>query len=390
MNTTLAPTTSAATSGTPASAGSGVGAPAGGPVSPFNALAAMLAEEPQPGVTAPHEAPPASGTDAPPEPVAGAADADGQPPLPPETPPADELKPPGEGEPPNLPSDPDKETPKPEITKATQKRIDDLTAEKYRLRDENEALKSKLTEAEKSAGAEIRGPSPQPLPENVSKLRTVIEVEARQGQLETLVDALQDFLDANPGDAETVYDAQTQQPVSMEADGRRYLSRSQIITERGHARAELKALPKRALQITQTEQLRTAQAQLQTSLAEKFPHLKNPDHAETQMFQAAMHMPEIANHPAGPMIAYKLARGHAIVEAELAKANGNGKPLFGTPPRTVAPAPGKVPVRQPSPSGGGAAPTPAAGRAKMDDALTRNRKEGSPASLAALIAVTGR
>ena len=387
MNAIPTATTSAATSSAPAGGNSGVGATATPPMSPFHALAAMLAEEPQPGVTATNEAPPASGTDAPPESVAGAANEDGQPVLPPETTPsAGEKTPAGENDSPNLPSDP---KPKPEVTKATQKRIDELTAEKYRLRDENEALKTKLSDAEKPASPAAHSPGPQNLPESVAKLRTVADVEARQGQLETLVDGLQDFLDANPGEPETVYDAQTQKPVNLEADGRRYLSRAQIIAERAQARAELKALPKRAAQITQSEHLRTAQTQMQTELAKDFPHLSDPENPETQLYQAAL--AAYAFHPGAPLIALKLARGHQVIEAERqARTNGNGhvKPLFGGAGQRPAPLPGQVPVRQPGTAGGSAA-VPAPARANVQAALDRNRKEGSRESLAALIAAGG-
>jgi len=174
------------------------------------------------------------------------------------------------------------------------------------------------------------------------------QIAARQAEAETEVDTLETFLDTNSGDASTVYDLTTGQAVQMEADGKRYYTRGQLVAWKQTSKAELRALPKHAAQIEQTAALKRSQAQIASLLAEKFPKLKDPESPVTQLYQAALKAYEF--HPNGPMIAFKLARGHVLVEAELAAANGKGTPLFGTPPRTPA---GKVPVRQAAPSGGG-------------------------------------
>lgn len=372
-------TTFAATSTAPAGGFGGVSG-VSATLSPLHALAHMLNEESQPDVPATDETPIASGPDAPENPpVPGAEDTPGElTSTPEETPPAETE--PGDGEPPNPVSD--TAPAKPQITKATQERIDKLTAEKYRLREENEALQAKLAEA-----SEPRPTSPEAraLPESVTKLKTLQQVQARHETLESAVDQLNDFLDANPGDPRTVYDLDTAEPVNVESDGKRYLSRQQLIARRAEARAELKALPKHAQHIVRTAELKTTHAQHQARLQEKFPQLKDDSHAETQMYRAALALPELAQHPDAPLIAYKLARGHLLVEAEMAKANGNGKPLFGKPVS-------KVPVRQSGPSGNGAlSPSrPGATDAQISQAMDGLGRQGSKSSLAAVLSATGR
>lgn len=420
---TTAPT-SAATSGAPASAASsGVGTP--DPVSPLNALVAMLAEEPQPGVTDPNEAPPAPGLGAPETaPAPGAAGDPGQTTSPPgePQPPAEGETPPGDGAPPNPPSDTERLTAAITALSPTERAAALELFERERgklpslakVTGQNYGLKDRVTELEKqnrelaqqiadgaSTNTREGAYAPQALPESVSKLKTVQAVQARQATLESSLDQISDFLDANPGDPKTVYDLESGEAVNVESDGKRYLSRAQIIARRNDARAELRALPKQAEHLTRTAELSRTHATLHAELATLYPTLANADDAETQMYHAALSLPLIANHPGGPLIALKLAKGHTLVEAERAKAkekaagNGHGKPPIVQPfTRSAQPGAathqGKIPVRQPSPAGGGAPPAPRPDKVAVDEALTRNRKEGSAGSLANLLAATGR
>ena len=237
-------------------------------------------------------------------------------------------------------------------------RIGQLLAERHEMADtittlqkENEQLRSNPPERG------LQAASTTDLPESVAKLKSVGEVRAAVDLNKRVARAINKHLQLRSADApETVYDTQTGQPANVEADGKRYRSKEQLVDELERATDELEALPQREAQIAQGEQIRSSHAQLQGQLLKRYPHLTNPEHAETQVYRTALALPVIAQHPGGPLIAYKLARGHAIVQAEMAAANGNGKPVFGTPPRPGTPLRGKVPLGKPSAPAGGAAP----------------------------------
>lgn len=386
----------------------GAGGTAGSPLPPLHALAAKLSDGPAPGEIVSEQAQSSPGTSDPAQAAAtGAAGDAGQPTSPPgETPPGELETPPGEA--PNPPAD--AETANAEIAQAlnalspTERAaaldlfkkergrlptLAKLTALKYtnektieQLQQENEQLRNAET-------PDATPQTPDSLPPTVAKLNSVAKVEARQAQLESLVDGLQDFLDANPGDPKTVYDAQTQEVVNVEADGKRYLTRAQIIAERASARAELKALPKRAAQIAQIESLRTTHAQVHTNLLAKFPHLGDPENAETKLYHAALQMPAIASHPGGPLIALKLAKGHTLVEAELAKANGNGN---GKAPVTQPFTPARTPLKPAAPPARTPAPLPkpAVTDEQFKTAVDGLGRQGSRTSLAAVLAASNR
>lgn len=251
---------------------------------------------------------------------------------------------------------------------AVQKRIDKLTAQKYqaqealdeakaeaeRLRQENEQLRSGQVPAAQSA-----------LPETVSKLKTVAEVTARQQAVQAQLDELQDVLDENPGDSDTVIKI-----------GQQEFTRGELIAKRKSWRAEAQALPQHAQQLAAQQQASQQVRQVNELARKNHPWLADDANPETQEVR------EIVKKTGWTEItAAAYVRGLKSLKEEFAKKNPAAKPLTMTPPK---PAAGKVPAAKPhNASGGAGGGKPAA---SVKTALEQHGKSGSRSSFAALLA----
>lgn len=365
----------------------------------------MVAQAELPAANEPTQNSPTPGATEPgPEtvPAPGAEPAPGQENLPPET-----TAPPGEGEQPPAPGEtteqPTSTSPeekqkaekdkaeKLKAKQAGQERIDELTGKNYQLKGQLEELKIKLAEAEAKLEATTAGgpptvaPGPGALPPAVAKLKTLQEVEARLDYAESNADALQDFLDANPGSATTVYDINSGQQVEEPADGQRYFSREQIIARKAALRSEIKALPKRARELTQQAQFNQAKAEAHAKIVADFPYLNDPENADTKQAQQFLKTEPILNsYPHAEYLALALARGHRELQAEAAarkagKAGGKATAAA----RIIQP---RVPLTAGAqPQTTGAQTTAAPGSAR-----TNGERRGSVESLAVTLSETGR
>jgi hypothetical protein len=228
-------------------------------------------------------------------------------------------------------------------------------------------------------------------------LKTVQEVKARLDTVQAHAESLTDFLDANTGDRNTVYDAESGETVNTEADGKRFFTRTQLIARRAELRAEARALPERGRELLQHAQFTQAQAVAKKQVLADFPWLGDPEHPETKQVAATLaQVPQLNQTQTPEYWAAVYTRGLKSMNDELAArkgtgnghSNGNGKSVFGNAGQRPA---SKVPVRQVAATpGGGGAPSAAPDRVKLQGALDRNRKEGSLSSLAEVITAGNR
>lgn len=334
-------------------------------------LAEMLARRDAPEENATETSPTSSAEDDPEETDAPPAAVEpGQEDLPvEETPPAEGDEPQPEDEPTET------EVPKAEgadkgLPEAVQKRIDKLTAQKYQTQEALDAAKAEVeqlrseVEQLRSGAAVPSGNSP--IPENVSKLKTVAEVTTRQQAVQAQLDELQDVLDENPGDSDTVIKI-----------GQQEFTRGQLIAKRKVWRAEAQALPVHAQQLAAQQQATQQARQVNEMARQNHPWLADDANPETKEVR------EIVKRTGWTEItAAAYVRGMKSLKEEFAKKHPAAKPLTMTPPKPVA---GKVPAAKPHTANGGAAGGKTAG-VTIKTALDAHGKTGSRSSFAALLA----
>lgn len=375
----------------PAMAATGDGNGAGQEIDPVFGLANLLSQNASAPNAESNDATPATEGVAPEEPPAPAQEEEpGQENLSPEAEPNAEGKPPeAESDEPNEPEQdgtqpaefarlsPAERKAALELVKQLQPgeipRIAKLVAQRHQLESTVESLSKQLEEAQ-SAAVESRGTSDQgpELPEAITKLKTVQEVQKQLDSVTRELEAVQDFLDANPGDADTVYQI-----------GGKEMSRKALIELRAGLRAQARQLPVRGQQILDQTQLAQARQRVESQLVREFPVLQDPEQAITKTVRKLMTLPDFAGRANGMELAYIMARGNEVVTAERQKRQTGvtQAPLVRKPV-------GTVPAKKPLVSGANAA-----GRtgdmAAVQAARQALDKDGSTDSFAALLRATG-
>jgi hypothetical protein len=251
-------------------------------------------------------------------------------------------------------------------------RIARLVAAKYQAEETIEKLTAKLeaAEAERDSGAVTGAPATAAMPATVAKLRNVTEVASRLEEVQGQAEAIQDFLDANPGDGAAEYQI-----------GDKLVTRAQLIQQRAALRTELKALPARREQLEYSAKVTAQQAEVRNFLTEKIPQFyaeANPvGQAARKLIQSD---PYVASLPNRDYVALCMAYG----EAELRKLL---LPAPAKKPAGAVVANGKVPLGKPHTNGNTSA-KPANGN--LQTALARHATERSAASFAEILSATGR
>jgi hypothetical protein len=338
-------------------------------VDPRGVLAAMVAQQDLPTSPEPESPAPVSAMEAPaaepvpptdPEPGQENLPAENQPPAEPE-PPADEPTEPD----PSI--DPEDDPAKPASNPNVQKRIDALTRQKSELATENETLKAKVAELE---GGARSASGPTSLPPTVAKLKTVAECESRLAAAQANMETIQDFLDANPGDATTEYNM-----------GEKTVTRQELIESRKAWREEIRSLPQHAQTLAQQAQFAQTQTATRREVLTAFPYLDDPEHALTKAVAGKLKEAPFLKSFASPEYAALVwVKGELALKAEQA---ARAKPA--TAPRPA----GAVPARKPMTAS--AAPSrPDTQTATLKSALALNGKSGSKSSFADVIAQSGR
>jgi hypothetical protein len=263
-------------------------------------------------------------------------------------------------------------------------RIAKLVAQRHQAEQTIEAQARKIEELE-SGRSDAAPRASGGLPASVAKLKTVNDVEARLEKAHAAADAIQDFLDANPGGPDTEYEV-----------GDKRVTRAQLIESRKTWREELKALPMRAQQLQQQGRFTQAQAQARKDFARDFPTLADPENAEAKAIRTKLQeMPFLAQAFVSPDYAAAVwIRGERAMQEDLAKrkgtngangakgnGNGGGKPALTLPPRKQTP--GGIPIGKPHPPAGGATRVDTTATAKA--ALEAHKEKGSRDTLAAVI-----
>jgi hypothetical protein len=237
---------------------------------------------------------------------------------------------------------------------------------KQEFQSQIEALKS-----ERAAEAQTLQTLPAQVPETVAKLKTAEEIEARLELAHSNAEALQDYLDANPGDAETRYQVGDQE-----------FTRKQLIEKRAAWRGELRALPRRLSEINARAQFQQARHKAEADIRRDFPILNDEENPDTKMALKLAKDPRFAGDVAGDYMALALATGHRMLQAELtarkAKGNGGSRPA------------GKVPLGKPGMTGAGGAPARTSSPPNASELLKRVGTDRNKESFVALIEATGR
>lgn len=378
---------------------------------PRAVLAAMVEQRESPAARANENSPTPSAQDDPANPPPPAeGDAAGQTDLPPEESPPAEGQPEAEGESENVLSQPENAELVQALTGLSPAerehalalvknlepgeipRFSKVIAERTELRRTVEEQAREIEEL-KTAPPET-AVAPGQVPPSVAKLKTLQEVQARQAKAETSSEYLQDFLDANPGSPDTVYDLQTEQAVSVEPDGKRFLTRRELIAEKARWRTELKALPKKAQEIVDLVQFQKVQQTREAAALAAYPWLKDADHPVTKRIAETLEtVPALKRTDAPKYWAAVYLKGLDAMNAELAarKAKGNGHAANGAGGAAGGTRPvGKVPARNPHAGGGTGVPARSAEAVDVKSALDRIGKEHSLAAGAALLEATGR
>lgn len=268
-----------------------------------------------------------------------------------------------------------------ELVKALQPgeipRIAKLVSQRHAAEQTIEAQQRQIEELQARVETGSAAATPEAaMPSTVAALKTVADVEARRQLAEANAEALQDFLDANPGDAGTSYTI----------DGRE-VTRQELIEKRKVWREELKALPRKAAQLQTHAQLNQARTAARAQLAADFPEFNDPENPDVKVAAQLVKGPKFADEVNADYLALAMARGHRELQAELAarKAGKNGSAF--TKPAARQVAPGKVPPGKPhAPSGGAPAAVRGAG---VKAALETHGKNGSRNSLAEVIRAGG-
>lgn len=260
----------------------------------------------------------------------------------------------------------------PKHKNGAQARIDRLTAEKTSLVTALAEAQARITDLESTVAS---APAPgvrQPFPETVAKLKTVEAVQTRLSAVETDVEALSDFLDTNPGDADTAYTIGEQQ-----------FTRKQLVERRAQLRIEAKALPQRAQEIANAAQLSTAQASARKQVLADYPWLADSEHPDTKAVQEVIKaMPAFKQTPSPEYWAAVVVKGQQALNAELEARKG--KKTVG-----LARPAGKVPLGKPHTAANGAGGR-INGNGDVKTLLERHGSERSAGSFAALLSATGR
>ena len=342
---------------------------------PREVLAAMLTQRDAPAQPVTETSPPDSAEESPEEPPAPTqAEEPGQelstseeetPVAEPETQAAGEAE--NENEP-NAGSD----------DKGWQKRVDKLTAQKYAALEAAEAakaeverLKAETEQLRAEAGSQT---SDRALPETVTKLKTPAEVQARLQAVDQQLDALQDFLDANPGDAATVHQL-----------GDKEMTRQDLLNWRAQLRSEAKALPQRGQELAAAAQFSQKQQQLRSKFAEEFTWFTDKEAPQTKAIAERLKTNPFLKQFASPEYAAHLWNlGEKAIQSERAARTKGAKPLTMTPPKPVA---GKVPPGKPHAANGSAG---SRGTGDVKSIVSRHAQERSTDSFTALLSATGR
>lgn len=251
-------------------------------------------------------------------------------------------------------------------------RIAKLVAQKHTLEQTTEHLQKQVEELQQQVETAQATPvvaGASPLPEPVAKLKTVAEVQGRLDKVQADAEALTDFLDANPGDAQTTYQI-----------GQEEFTRQQLIERRAALRQEARLLPQRGQQIVTAQQFAEARKQFAAQVVQEHPILADPDHPDAKVARQLAKLPQFANEVNGDYLALAVAIGDRTLKAQAAQRKAGVKPA-------VKPQ-GNIPTGKPhSASNAGGVKTPAGSAAA---AMSRHQKEGSKGSFAALLSATGR
>ena len=262
--------------------------------------------------------------------------------------------------------------------KGWQKRVDKLTAQKYAALEAAEAAKAEV-ERLKAEVEEARGDRPaaigdRTLPETVTKLKTPAEVQARLQAVDQQLDALQDFLDANPGDAATVHQL-----------GDKEMTRQDLLNWRATLRSEAKALPQRGQELAAAAQFSQKQQQLRSKFAEEFTWFTDKEAPQTKAIAERLKTNPFLKQFASPEYAAHLWNlGEKAIQSERAARTKGAKPLTMTPPKPVN---GKVPPGKPHAANGSAG---SRGAGDVKSIVSRHAQERSTDSFTALLSATGR
>jgi len=228
-------------------------------------------------------------------------------------------------------------------------------AELERLETENAELKRQVSATETQPAANNGA---------VVKLKTVAEVQKRTAQLEAVMDWCED------------------NPQGGEFNGQQF-NADDVREARRAARAELRQLPVRERELQGQSQFAQRQTLAKAEAVKLFPHLADPDHAETQavtkLLAASPWLKDVFLSPEVAALTY--LRGQSAVKADLerakAKAGSAGE-------RNLKVAATGVQKGRPA-SGGTAAGGKPAGGPTVKAARERIAKEGSVGALAELM-----
>lgn len=262
--------------------------------------------------------------------------------------------------------------------KGWQKRVDKLTAQKYAAQEaaeaaqaEAERLKAEVEELKANDGRVVTNAA---TPEKVAKLKTVGEVQARMVTVEKQLDELQDYLDANPGHADTVHQL-----------GEKQITRQELLNWRAELRSEAKALPQHADQLTAATQFTQKQKQLRDKFAEEFTWYADKEAPQTKAIQERLKTNPFLKQFASPEYAAHLWNlGEKAIQAERSSKAKGAKPLAMTTPKPVN---GKVPPGKPHAANGSAG---SRGTGDVKSITARHATERSSDSFAALLSASGR
>lgn len=244
---------------------------------------------------------------------------------------------------------------------------------------------------------------PSSLPEPVAKLKTLDQVKAHAQTARDIVRKLERFVRQNPEGGEWV-------------DGKTYTA-DQYYQAIDRYQAELDALPDRAQQIHQQEQVSQVRSQAKQMFEKEFVWARDDESPQMKEISERLKaVPWLNEFPEPRMAAHQYNLAEAAVNAELAakktpvEAAKAARDLMRRMPwlpkvlsspeyaaigkgngarATGATLQGKVPLGKPHSAAGAAAPRAAEG-ASVKSALDAVSKNGDRNSLAALLAATGR
>lgn len=336
---------------------------------------------------------PETSPDAAPAPVAEAEP--GQTDLPPETPPqgdADEAQPDGDSQDPPTDTAPAGETTPVEWSKLSPSerkaagellkqlqpgeipRIAKLVARNHQAEQVIEAQQKEIDELRTQAETPQVVPvnQSQPLPPTVAKLKTVAEVTARTGEMQSAVEMVTDLLDEFPN-------GNSDQSDTWQL-GDKTFTRSQLVQSRRNCQEELKALRVRSTDLQHATQFQAARAQATAAIHKDYPQLDDPANPDTVVARDLLAKDvRLQSDVNGEYLALALATGHRLLQDQKTKR------LQPAAARAVRPA-ATVPAGKPHAAGSPAATRGAGG---TTSALEAHRSKGNRESFAALLSARG-